>query len=115
MAVAALGTEPKADLVDQGGGMQDAETVDNGNVALYSVFAVVGFFGGTVCNRLGTRLCLFVGSLGYGIYMSSLYATTQTTGESAQHYVVAAGYASLPPSRYPGSCLARPFWVSALC
>lgn len=41
-----------------GGGMQDKTTVNNGNVALYSTFAVFGFFGGTICNKIGPRVTL---------------------------------------------------------
>jgi MFS family permease len=39
---------------------------------LYSTFAVVGFFGGTVVNRLGVKLTLAFGGIGYGIYTISI-------------------------------------------
>ena len=42
------------------------------NIALYSTFAVVGFFAGTIVNRLGVRLALSFGGIGYTIYSISL-------------------------------------------
>ncbi|KAI6748509.1 hypothetical protein HG530_015545 [Fusarium avenaceum] len=55
-----------------GGGKADATLADNMNTALYATFAVVGFFGGTFVNKLGVRLCLSFGGIGYGIYAISL-------------------------------------------
>lgn len=43
----------------------------NCSVALYSTFAVVGFFAGTFANRLGLRPSLAFGGLGYCIYSAS--------------------------------------------
>lgn len=42
------------------------------NTALYSTFAVFGFFGGTFVNRLGVKLTLAFGGIGYGLYTISL-------------------------------------------
>ena len=42
------------------------------NVALYSTFAVFGFFGGTFVNKLGVKYTLAFGGIGYGIYTISL-------------------------------------------
>lgn len=42
------------------------------NTALYSTFAVVGFFAGTFVNRMGVRLALSFGGIGYCIYSISL-------------------------------------------
>jgi MFS family permease len=39
---------------------------------LYSTFAVVGFFGGTFVNRLGVKITLALGGIGYGIYTISI-------------------------------------------
>lgn len=70
---------------------------------------VFGFFGGTICNKIGHRVTLsvifhvlldsstnlydysFIGSLGYGLYMLSLYLSTQTGHKWAQHFIVACG------------------------
>lgn len=55
-----------------GGGKANAHTADDMNTALYSTFAVVGFFAGTFVNRLGVRLTLSFGGIGYCIYTISL-------------------------------------------
>jgi len=71
------------------GGRVDSETSSNGNVALYSTFAVMAFFAGSVNNVLGSRLTLFLGSLGYSIYISSYLASNIHT--NAGPFVIAAG------------------------
>ncbi|KPM42910.1 UNC93-like protein [Neonectria ditissima] len=55
-----------------GGGKTDPTLADNMNTALYSAFAVFGFFGGTFVNKLGVRLTLAFGGVGYGLYAISL-------------------------------------------
>ncbi|KAJ5129571.1 uncharacterized protein N7515_005610 [Penicillium bovifimosum] len=55
-----------------GGGKADPTLSDQMNIALYSTFAVVGFFAGTVVNRIGVRLSLSFGGIGYCIYSISL-------------------------------------------
>jgi MFS family permease len=42
------------------------------NIALYSTFAVFGFFGGTFVNFLGVKATLSFGGIGYCIYALSL-------------------------------------------
>jgi len=42
------------------------------NTAVYSTFAVFGFFGGTFVNTLGVKLTLPFGGIGYCIYAISL-------------------------------------------
>ena len=54
-----------------GGGQVDATVANNSNVALYSTFSVVGFFAGTLVNRLGIKLTLSFGGFGYFIYVAS--------------------------------------------
>ncbi|RDA86473.1 hypothetical protein CP532_3613 [Ophiocordyceps camponoti-leonardi (nom. inval.)] len=54
-----------------GGGQVDATAQDHANVALYSTFAVVSFLSGSFANRLGLRLTLSIGGLGYCIYSAS--------------------------------------------
>ncbi|KAI9800960.1 MAG: hypothetical protein M1833_003097 [Piccolia ochrophora] len=65
-----------------GGGQVSAKDVDNAQVALYSTFAVIGFFAGTFTNRLGLKLTLSLGGLGYFLYASALlcYNHTQNAG-----------------------------------
>jgi MFS family permease len=57
-----------------GGGKSgtDTQLADNMNTALYSTFAVFGFFGGTIVNKLGVKTTLALGGLGYCIYAISL-------------------------------------------
>lgn len=71
-----------------GGGQLDTTASDNANTALYSTFAVVGFFAGTFANRLGIKMTLSLGGLGYCIYAASFlcYSHTQNDG-----FVVFAG------------------------
>ena len=54
-----------------GGGQINALAANNANTALYSTFAVVGFFAGTITNRLGVKTALSFGGLGYCVYVSS--------------------------------------------
>jgi MFS family permease len=54
-----------------GGGQIDQGPSNDANTALYSTFAVVGFFAGSFCNVLGLRLTLAIGGTGYCIYVAS--------------------------------------------
>ena len=54
-----------------GGGQFDATTANNSNVAVYSTFSVVGFFAGSFANRLGIKLTLSLGGVGYFLYIAS--------------------------------------------
>ena len=65
-----------------GGGQLDPTTANNANVALYSTFSVVGFFAGTVANRLGIKLTLSFGGFGYFLYIASFlsYNHNQNAG-----------------------------------
>ncbi|KAJ5951589.1 Major facilitator superfamily domain general substrate transporter [Penicillium vulpinum] len=55
-----------------GGGLTDATLVDKMNTALYVTSAFTSFFSGTIVNRLGVRLTLACGGIGYCIYVASL-------------------------------------------
>ncbi|KAG1730558.1 major facilitator superfamily domain-containing protein [Suillus paluster] len=54
-----------------GGGQVDATTSANANSAVYATYAVSAFFSGTVNNKIGARLTLLFGTLGYALYVSS--------------------------------------------
>ncbi|KUI55303.1 hypothetical protein VP1G_02715 [Cytospora mali] len=56
------------------GGTQDTQLSDTANAVLYGVFAVAGFFAGSVNNMLGPRLTLSIGTTGYSLYIGSLWA-----------------------------------------
>lgn len=64
------------------GGQVNAHDSNNANVAVYSTFSVVGFFAGSIANRIGLRTTLSIGGLGYFIYVSSIlcYNHTQNAG-----------------------------------
>lgn len=64
------------------GGQVDPGPADHANTALYATFSVVGFFAGTVANKLGIRLTLSFGGFGYGLYVAALlcYNHTQNAG-----------------------------------
>ncbi|KAB5592997.1 hypothetical protein CTheo_3551 [Ceratobasidium theobromae] len=72
-----------------GGGRVDATTSANGNVALYSTFAVGAFFSGSVCNKLGPRLTLLIGTTGYSLYIGSYLATN--LHDNAGWFIIFAG------------------------
>lgn len=61
-----------------GGGQVTPYAQDHANTALYSTFAVVGFFAGTFANRLGLRITLGIGGLGYCVYAASFLCFTHT-------------------------------------
>lgn len=71
-----------------GGGQVNATAADDANTALYSTFAVVGFFSGSFANRLGLKATLSFGGLGYCVYAASFlcYSHTQNYG-----FVIFAG------------------------
>ncbi|RXG44909.1 hypothetical protein VDGE_03832 [Verticillium dahliae] len=71
-----------------GGGQVNPKAANDANTALYSTFAVVGFFAGSFANRLGLRITLSLGGIGYCIYAASFlsYSHTQNHG-----FVVFAG------------------------
>ncbi|KAK7415553.1 hypothetical protein QQX98_005799 [Neonectria punicea] len=61
-----------------GGGKTDPTLADNMNTTLYSTFALFGFFGGTFVNKLGVRLTLAFGGVGYGLYAISLLVSVHS-------------------------------------
>lgn len=70
------------------GGTQDTALVDTSNGVLYGMFALTGLVSGGINNLLGPRLTLAIGSLGYSLYIGSLWCF-QTQG--TQWFVVFAG------------------------
>jgi MFS family permease len=71
-----------------GGGQVDASASNDANTALNSTFAIVAFFSGTIANKLGVKITLAFGGLGYCIYAGSFlsYNHNQNRG-----FVVFAG------------------------
>ncbi|EGO56083.1 hypothetical protein NEUTE1DRAFT_122715 [Neurospora tetrasperma FGSC 2508] len=71
-----------------GGGQVDHTAQDDANTALYSTFAVVAFFSGSIANKLGVRLTLSFGGLGYVIYIASFFSYNHNQNHG---FVVFAG------------------------
>ncbi len=71
-----------------GGGQVDATAQNDASTALYSTFAVVGFFSGTIANMLGVRTTLAFGGLGYCIYAASFLSYNHNQNHG---FVVFAG------------------------
>lgn len=65
-----------------GGGQVNKADVSDANTALYSCFAVVGFFAGSIANWIGLQLTLSIGGFGYFLYVASLlsYNHNQNVG-----------------------------------
>lgn len=107
-----------------GGGQVDAQVQDDANTALNSTFAVVGFFSGTFANRLGIKLTLSLGGLGYCIYAASYLCYSHTANRgfvifSGALLGVCAGLLwtgqgaimmSYPPERSKGRYISW-FWI----
>ncbi|KAI1821203.1 MFS general substrate transporter [Xylaria intraflava] len=71
-----------------GGGQLNQQVQANASTATYAVFAVIGFFSGSAANKLGIKITLSLGGIGYAIYSASFlsYNHTQNTG-----FVIFAG------------------------
>ncbi|RLV93780.1 hypothetical protein JA1_002180 [Spathaspora sp. JA1] len=71
-----------------GASISDKATSDNASVALYSTFATIGFFGGTICNTIGVRASLMLGGTGYALYAGSLLSFNHNENKG---FVIFAG------------------------
>ncbi|KAI0088921.1 MFS general substrate transporter [Irpex rosettiformis] len=61
------------------GGLQDVALADTSNGVLYGLFAVTGLVAGGFNNLLGPKITLFIGTLGYALYVGALWCF-QTQG-----------------------------------
>ncbi|KAJ7596262.1 MFS general substrate transporter [Mycena floridula] len=71
------------------GGQIDSATNSNSNAALYATFAFMAFFAGSVNNKLGSKVTLLLGSVGYALYIGSYLA--MNIHRNAGGFVIAAG------------------------
>ncbi|UZJ53126.1 hypothetical protein CBS101457_002446 [Exobasidium rhododendri] len=71
-----------------GGGQVDTKVSSDANAALYGTFAGVSFFAGTIHNKLGTKLTLFLGACGYSLYIASFLCYNHTMNKG---FVIASG------------------------
>ena len=53
-------------------GQVKSTDIDNATVAIYATFAGVGFFAGSIANRIGLKLTLAFGGFGYFFYIASI-------------------------------------------
>jgi len=70
------------------GGQVDPKAQTNAATALYSTFAVVAFFSGSIANKLGVRTTLAFGGLGYSIYAASFLSYNHNQNDG---FVIFAG------------------------
>ncbi|KAJ6262353.1 hypothetical protein Dda_3161 [Drechslerella dactyloides] len=71
-----------------GGGQLDPTAADESTVALYSTFASVAFFSGTICNKIGIKATLSFGGFGYALYSASFLCYNHTKNRG---FVIFAG------------------------
>ena len=107
-----------------GGGQINPKAANDANCALYSTFAVVGFFAGTIVNRLGVKVSIALSGLGYSLYISAFLCYNYTGNYG---YTVFAGFVlgccagvlwsaqgviilSYPPEKSKGLAIAW-FWI----
>ncbi|EJD04544.1 MFS general substrate transporter [Fomitiporia mediterranea MF3/22] len=85
-----------------GAGQLDATTSANANTAVYATFAVSAFFSGSINNKLGSRTTLFLGTIGYALYIAAFLALNNKPNLTS--FVIAAG-------AIDGLC-AGPLWTA---
>jgi len=72
-----------------GAGQSNTKTSANANAAVYATFTLAAFFAGSINNKLGSRSTLFLGSLGYALYIGSFLAFN--TYQNAAPFVISSG------------------------
>ncbi|KAI0161295.1 MFS general substrate transporter [Xylariaceae sp. FL1272] len=71
-----------------GGGQVDQHIQADASTATYSVFAVIGFFSGSFANKMGIKITLSLGGIGYAIYSASFLSYNHTSNRG---FVIFAG------------------------
>lgn len=71
-----------------GGGQLNSTVQANASTATYAVFAVVGFFSGSFANKLGIKITLSLGGIGYSLYSASFLCYNHTGNNG---FVIFAG------------------------
>lgn len=71
-----------------GGGQVSAQASSDSNTALYSTFSVLGFFAGTICNKLGVKFSLSFGGIGYSLYIASYLSYNRNQNDG---FIIFAG------------------------
>ncbi|KAJ3564728.1 hypothetical protein NP233_g8098 [Leucocoprinus birnbaumii] len=70
-------------------GQVDSATSANANATLYATFTISAFFSGPICNLLGPKVTLFLGSIGYTIYIAAFLIIK--LHPNADSFVIASG------------------------
>ncbi|KAI0826328.1 MFS general substrate transporter [Irpex lacteus] len=70
------------------GGTENVSLSDTSNGVLYGLFAVTGLVAGGFNNLLGPKITLFVGTLGYALYIGALWCFDK---QGTQWFVIFAG------------------------
>ena len=72
-------------ITSMAGGIEDTAAASLAIAWLYGCFAVFSLIAPVVNNTLGSRVTLFLGSLGYLLYVASLWYTPPFTRSSPSH------------------------------
>ena len=64
-----------------GGGLGNPVPVNNSLIANYASSAIVGFFAGPICTRIGFRLSLMLGSAAFSFYSACLLIYKQSQAQ----------------------------------
>ena len=76
-------------LLGAGGGpANETQMVNLANAVLYAVFFLFGWFSGSIVTTFGPKITFMVGTLGYPIYVGSLW---YFTNEAQQWFPITAG------------------------
>lgn len=67
-------------LTGIGGSGIKLSVANNGLTALYIVFCIWGFLSGYICNMLGAKITLCIGSCGYCVYSGALFYYSKHSG-----------------------------------
>ncbi|KAK5229295.1 hypothetical protein LTR47_007897 [Exophiala xenobiotica] len=73
-----------------GAGQLTADLSNRSNIILYSIFAGLALFSGSVCNYLGPKITLAIGGVGYALYAASFWCYNHTSNDG---FVLFAGAA----------------------
>ena len=81
-------------VTSMAGGIRDKAVVSEATSLLYGTFTVCSFVAPVVCNVLGPRVTLFLGTLGYIGYVLALWVYPRLDGALGRDLVVGAGAAN---------------------
>lgn len=76
-------------LLGAGGGpANETQMVNLANAVLYAIFFLVGWFSGSIVTAFGPKFTFLIGTLGYPVFVGSLWYFTNT---AHQWFPIAAG------------------------